>query len=192
MAMVEVFMKIDGGLSANYLREILNYDPETGIFTWKVCRGSSRAGNVAGSKGGDGYTQISINGKSYKAHRVAWLYVTGEWPEYQVDHRNGVKHDNKWNNLREATQAQNGQNQKLRRTNVSGYLGVCWCAKYSKWQAQIMVNKRNRFLGIFDDPAEAHNAYLAAKAELHEFQRVPRDIESSAPFSSQRVAANRR
>jgi len=156
------------------LRELLNYNPETGIFTWNVKKRRASAGERAGSNSTIGYRQIGIDGRDYFEHRLAWLYVYGEWPEFEIDHRNGVRSDNRILNLRQATKAQNGQNQKPRSTNTSGIAGVSWSKRRSKWVAYIMVNNKHRHLGLFDDIQKAEEAYLNAKQELHSFQPTPR------------------
>src|SRR5690349_15052213 len=98
-------------LTQQYLKEILHYDPETGVFIWYTSRGHCKAGNVAGSLN-LGYILIGICNFKYQAHRLAWLYMTGEWPTFEIDHKNGVSSDNRWENLREATRIINGQNRR--------------------------------------------------------------------------------
>jgi hypothetical protein len=153
--------------SAERLRELLHYDPATGIFTW-LARANSRVhgGDVAGSVNGRGYRQIGIDGRKYRAHRLAFLYMTGEWPVEQIDHINGVTVDNRWANLRPADQSLNNANTSRSKRNTSGYKGVSWHATKRKWKAEIGVNGRRRYLGYFSDPAEAHAAYVTA-AEHH-------------------------
>lgn len=159
------------------LKELLLYDPETGVFTWlsKPNR-SIRMGDVAGCMA-SGYRQIKIDGRLYRAHRLAWLYVHGKWPADQIDHINGVRDDNRIVNLREATQSQNQQNRTANANNTSGFPGVCWSKQKRKWRSQIKLASRNKYLGIFDTPVAAHAAYLAAKAELHTFQPITRDSQ---------------
>ena len=161
------------------LKELLSYDQNTGVFVW-LAQTSSRAkiGDIAGTLMAIGYRLIGIDGKLYRAHRLAWFYMTGDWPVAGMDHINGVKDDNRWDNLREATQAENSQNMAIRSDNTSGYMGVCWDRRKGKWQAQIKVAGRNKHLGYFDMPEAAHAAYLAAKAEIHTFQPIPRTIET--------------
>jgi hypothetical protein len=115
---------------------------------------------------------LSIDGRQYAAHRLAWLHMTGEWPPADIDHANGDPGDNRWNNLRAATRAQNISNGRKRSTNTSGFKGVSWRSAKEKWQAAITVNGLKRFLGYFDDPAEAHAAYVRAAEKYHgEFAR---------------------
>lgn len=156
------------------LKELLRYDPDTGVFTWAVKRPASRArvGDVAGHKSARGYLVISLCSTQEYAHRLAWLYVHGAFPSKGLDHIDGDKLNNRIANLREATQAQNLQNIGSRR-NSTGYTGVRIRSDRSAgklFAAQIMVNRKNINLGYFDTPEEAHEAYLKGKAELHTFQ----------------------
>lgn len=139
-------------LTFEEVRALLSYDPETGILRWKV-RASNRvrAGDRAGSiDGREGYRRIRIGGRNYKEHRIAWLLQTGKWPAEQIDHRNGVRWDNRFNNLREATNAENGRNGDLRSSNTSGVPGVDWYARVGKWRARITLHGRQKYLGYFD------------------------------------------
>ena len=140
------------------LQKGLKYCALTGVFF--------RRGNVAGTLSRAGYIRIRYLGDIVSAHRLAFLAVTGSWPEGDVDHINGVRHDNRWSNLRDVTTSVNLQNQRdPHENNQSGYLGVSW--KTGKWKAQIKLNGVVRILGRFDDPAVAHQAYLKAKRRLH-------------------------
>lgn len=158
------------------LRELLHYDAETGVFTWLVNRGPARIGAIAGSKTGHGYIVISIDCQRYYAHRLAWLYVFEEWPEDQIDHKNGNGCDNRIANIRECTNAQNCQNLGVHRSNTSGLTGVRWDQSRSKWAAQIRKGGKIIPLGRFNTKEAAYQAYLAAKREAHEFQPVPRGL----------------
>ena len=141
-------------LTAAYVRSILDYDPETGWFRWKWrddlrrCDNARCAGNVAGAQDGNGYHRIRIDGRRYKAHRLAWLIVTGAWPAEQIDHRNGVRDDNRVANLREATNRENGRNGRLPRNNTSGFKGVSWHRQSRRWQAYIMIDYHIHHLGL--------------------------------------------
>lgn len=163
-------------VSAERLREVLHYDADTGHFTWLVSHPRVRSGDSAGCINHDGYICIRIDGSSYMAHRLAWLYMTGEWPAGDIDHKYGIRNDNRWSELRVADHVKNGQNQrKAQKHNKCGLLGVY--ARYGRWRATIRVAGKGKHLGCFDTPAEAHAAYLAAKAGLHPFQtlvEVPR------------------
>lgn len=159
-------------LTAARLRELLHYDPETGLFKRRHGR---RAGAIAGSRNpSHGYIIVRVDGREYRAHRLAWLYVNGCWPVEQVDHRDGDRQNNAFSNLRECNNAENSQNRRRRSDNASGFVGVTWDRQVCRWRSQIKKAGRNVCLGFFDDPARAHSAYLHAKASLHEFQRTPR------------------
>jgi hypothetical protein len=164
-----------GKINAARARELLNYNPETGIFVWEK-RTSNRIsiGNRAGRENGNGYRRIAIDGFSYYEHQLAWLYIYGEWPEYEIDHRDGNGLNNSLSNLRQATHAENSQNQALRSTNSSGATGVSWSKLRSKWESSIWVGCEKKFLGLFDNFCDADAAYLKAKKELHKFQPIPR------------------
>ncbi len=155
---------------------LLSYDRETGKFTWLVRpRKNTPAGSIAGSVKTNGYIKITINGRSFQAHRLAWFYMHGEWPPptEEMDHINRIRSDNRAVNLRVATRSQNKANSKRPAHNTSGFKGVSWNKVMSKWLAQIDVNRRNINLGYFDDPQEAHAAYCRAAAEYHgEFART--------------------
>lgn len=154
------------------LKELLDYYPSSGNFHWKVQRGATAPGDLAGTLTTDGYVRVNLDSRAYKAHRLAWLYVHGVWPTPGIDHRNGIRHDNRIKNLREATPAQNSQNLSRTSLNTSGLVGVV--RKRDKWQSQIAVGGAYHYLGCFATPERAHKAYLKAKAELHTFCPVPR------------------
>lgn len=161
-------------LTAQRLREVLHYDPETGVFTWRVQPSSQvKVGDVAGGPGDQGYARITVDGFNRSAHRLAWLYMHGEFPKNQIDHADGVRNNNRLSNLRESSQSENCQNRAMRSDNTSGFIGVN--RKKGKWRAQIMVEGKNTTVGYFDDPAAAYVARLAAQATLFKFQPVPRD-----------------
>lgn len=157
-------------LTQSRLKELLNYNPDTGEFSWLVAAGRVMRGAKAGHLHSGGYRHIQIDGKVYRAHRLVWLYMTGAWPSDQIDHRNVVRDDNRWDNLREATNAENCQNANLYKNNRSGFMGVAWESRRQKWKAAIMVAGRHKHLGYFTTPEAAHAAYLAAKSILHTFQ----------------------
>ena len=113
------------GLTQVKLKTYLEYTPDTGLFVWKIKLSNSIGkGSVAGSEDAYGYIQIELLGFAYKAHRLAWFYMTGEWPKDQLDHENRVRNDNRWNNLREASQTQNSQNQSTSYNTTSGLKGA--------------------------------------------------------------------
>ena len=117
-------------IDAPELRRLLSYDPKTGDFRWRVSRGGGvRAGDLAGTLHSGGYWQIYVNNRLYLAHRLAWLYVYGKWPDKGIDHKNGIRTDNRICNLREATASQNGANKGRLTRNTSGFKGVSWISK---------------------------------------------------------------
>ena len=154
-------------LTQERLKELLDYDPETGVFVWKVNKNRARAGATAGTKNNRLYTVIRIDRKDYTAHRLAWFYMYGTWPKDQLDHINRVRNDNRIGNLREATMQQNQWNPSKRKDNSSGYTGVGWHKKTEKWMAYIVINMKQKYLGLFNTPEEAHTAYVKAKEEHH-------------------------
>jgi hypothetical protein len=148
------------------LKELLHYDEETGIFTWKVSTGRSKVGQIAGSPS-QKYIHISIKGKKYKAHRLAWLYVYGVWPIGILDHEDQVRHHNWIKNLRQVTHSENGQNRWKNRNNTSGHKGVTFHKRWKKWVARIKVQGKQIFLGNFDTPELAAQAYKQAQEKQH-------------------------
>lgn len=155
-------------LTQDRLKALVNYAPETGVFTWNMARRRCRPGDKIGCRMKNGYICIRVDDILYTAHRLAWRYMTGEWPSAQIDHINGDRADNRFSNLREATNAQNAQNRK-RKDNKSGFPGVR--RENDKWLAEIKVNYVGRRIGLFETPEQAHEAYLKAKHELHPFSR---------------------
>lgn len=147
--------------------EALEYNQETGYLFWKQSRGTKKAGTIAGSVNNKGYVIVQLNGKTYQAHRLAWMLHHKKYDFQSIDHINGIKTDNRIVNLREATLTQNQQNQRQARVdNKSGYLGVC---KYKdKWMACIKIQGKSKHIGYFESPELAHKAYLTAKREHHE------------------------
>lgn len=154
-------------LTVERLREVLAYDSERGVFTWRVRRRGVRVGGVSGCVRRDGYRLIRVYGFLYLAHRLAWLYMTGKWPIDEVDHKNGVPGDDWFDNLREASRSGNMQNQRrAKRGNATGLLGVC--RNRDKFIARIVVDGKRRHLGTFTNAEVAHAAYVEAKRTLHQ------------------------
>ncbi len=150
-------------LTQERLQELLHYDPETGVFTWRISRGRSVAGSRAGAINHHGYSQIQIDGVIYRAHNLAWLYVNGSFPTISLDHANCVKSDNRLDNLRVATNSQNGANYRVTRRNKSGYKGVTTLKR--GYCAKIMVAGDLRYLGFFKSPIDAARAYDSAAVD---------------------------
>jgi len=151
------------------LKEVLHYDPETGDFTWQVSTANCiKVGALAGSKDSYGYHKIAIKGKTYKAHRLAWLYTHGEFPEDAIDHINGVRDDNRIVNLRAVTIQENQRNQKKFVHNTSGTTGVHWHKRHGRWQARVFAGGKRIHLGSFVDLDLAIEARQKAD-KLHNF-----------------------
>jgi hypothetical protein len=158
----------------NRLREVLHYEPETGVFTWLVSTGRrTHIGDVAGCIKGGGYQQIRIDGSIYLSHRLAFFFITGIWPRHQIDHINMARADNRWINLRMATRSQNMANRRAYAANKSGFKGVSFNKKARKWKATICIDGKNRHLGSRDTREEAATLYAEAAEKYHgEFARV--------------------
>lgn len=156
------------------LREVLQYDPDTGVFVWLVSTSNRvKVGAVAGRIRSDGSVRIGFDGRLYLAHRLAWFSVHGCWPSAELDHLNRNPEDNRLCNLREATKTQNMWNTKRRCDNSTGFKGVIWSKQKRKFQARITINGEPRHLGFFDDPSRAHAAYVsAAQRHFGEFARA--------------------
>lgn len=164
-------------LTAADARQLLHYEPETGVLVWRyqdrsrfdsemAWRSKARFfGKPAGSIQVNGYRSICIRGRRYYAHRIAWLMMTDRWPSADVDHANGDRSDNRWGNLRAATRSQNHQNRLGRQTT-----GASWHARMGCWRAVVVVNGRQKHVGYFDTEEAAAAAYRKAKAEYHVFQ----------------------
>jgi len=150
---------VRGELTQEYLKGLLHYDPDTGIFKYiRSPQYSISFGDIAGSKQLSGYLSININGKSYRLHRLAWLYMTGSFPKEQIDHINHKRDDNRWCNLREVTKKDNARNMAMQKRNTSGFCGV-WLDKRSmKWVADIFTGKDKKHLGRFIDKNDAIKA----------------------------------
>lgn len=150
------------------LKSLLHYDPETGVFTWRVkCGTRGRIGAIAGYLHPRGYTRIHMNKTTFDAHRLAWLYVYGEWASEEIDHINRVRSDNRIVNLRKVSRSANIQNSSIRRDNTSGAKGVCWHKAANKWCARISINRKRLPLGVYDDLSDAIEARKAAELKYH-------------------------
>jgi hypothetical protein len=157
-------------LTAAQLRELFSYDPETGIFTrLKTTCWCAKAGMEVGSDDMHGYKTVRIGKASYKIHRLAWLYVHGEWPKGDVDHLNGQRSDNRIANLRDVPRQTNLQNcrQAASHNLSTGVLGVYPTRSGKRFEAAISINNRKCRIGVFDTVDEAHAAYIEAKRSLH-------------------------
>jgi len=140
-------------LTQLYLKSVLHYDPDTGVFTWIKCSKQNQRflGKSAGTVGNRGYRFIRVNNKTYQAHRLVFLYLTGSFPPIGTDHINGVRDDNRWVNLRAVDAAENKRNTKRPKHNTSGVIGVRWYKQNSKWLASISTHGKRIYLGLFSD-----------------------------------------
>jgi hypothetical protein len=165
-------------LTQALLKEFLHYDPLTGVFTRLASRKISTIGNEVGSKNAGGYLQVRLGSKTYLMHRLAFLYMTGDFPEHMADHINGIRDDNRWENLRPATRSQNLQNTGAYSRNSTGFKGVSFGASEGTYAAQIGFEGKKISLGIFTTAEAAALAYKIKSEELHSHRR-PSDTESS-------------
>ena len=159
------------GLTADLLRQQVEYDQQTGVFRRRRSFGPNvRVGQVAGSLKKDGYVRFSVLGKTHMAHRLAWLYVMGQWPINEIDHINSIRADNRFSNLRDVPKKTNAENRRTAsRLKVSGLaLGVAFNKAMQKFQASITTGGKPRYLGLYDTEEQAHQAYVAVKRQLHE------------------------
>lgn len=146
-------------LDLKELQRRFHYDPETGVFTRKVRMGRTSIGSFAGTKNREGYLAIHVGHKKYLAHRLAWLCVTGNWPKQYIDHKNGIKHDNRICNLQDVSRSVNGRNTQKHREGK-----LPWCTfveATKKWTAQITVNGKQKYLGCYDTQQQAHDRSLS-------------------------------
>lgn len=160
-------------ITAERLREVLHYDPETGIFRWLTMTSNRivHIGAIAGTMTDRGYLKIGIDGHRYLAHLLAWLYIHGEWPP-RLDHRDTVRNHNWIDNLRISTASQNQFNMRRKKSNTSGFKGVSWDKNRQLWRARIRASQREVYLGHHPSREEAHAAYCRAAQEHHgEFAR---------------------
>lgn len=158
-------------LTADRLREVLHYEPSTGVFTRRTFSApNATAGMVAGcARTKRRCVEIRVDGKLYKAHRLAWLYMTGAWPQNVIDHINGDPYCNRFLNLRDVTNMVNVQNVKRAAiTNSTGVLGVTRLRSSGKFKAQISIDGITKNLGHFASAEQAHAVYIAAKRKHHE------------------------
>jgi len=162
-------------ISLERLKEVLDYNPETGLFIWKISTGCISKGNVAGCPcKKHNYRLIRIDKVLYRANRLAWFYMTGEWPENDIDHKDTDKLNDKFENLRPATRLQNQGNHNLSKRNSSGFKGVHWSKRHNRWVVKVGQNYVGEFLNL-TDAALAYNK--AAKSYFgEEFARINENV----------------
>lgn len=179
----------ENSITCEFVRKVLDYDPESGILLWRerqkqdfkrsyeFKRWNSRyagkkAGTISNPKRGTPYLRVKLNGKTYEAHRLIWFYMTDEWPLHEIDHRDSDGLNNRWLNLRNATDQQNCANRSVRSDNSLGIKGVYFDKESRRYRAEIQVSGRKIYLGRFDTPEEGSRAYMAAAA--HHFGEFAR------------------
>lgn len=159
-------------LTLDRLKQLLSYSPTTGQWIWLRAHRKIKPGDRAGAKDA-GYWRIKVDGKSYKASRLACFYMTGEWPPGDVDHKNLDRGDDRWENIRPATRSQNRANTRPEVRNTSGYKGVSFSKQHKKWRVNLKKDGRTIFIGLFSTKEEGACAYAtAAKAHFGAFARV--------------------
>jgi len=154
-------------ITQDRLKSLLTYDRETGDFCWRIKRPRCKLGCVAGTHSYHGYTVIKLDGVSYKAHRLAWLYETGVWPTAEIDHINRVRDDNRFSNLRLATRFSNCQNKVKFENAHSKHIGVSRSFNGKRWRAYIDFNGKRRTLGVFDTETQALQARKNVESQLY-------------------------
>jgi len=161
-------------ITAERLRDLAHYDPETGVMRWRVNRdraGNAKAGDALGHPDKDGHLRAKVDGRSYYIHRLAFLYMNGDWPAAQIDHRDCNPANNAWENLRPATQSENQRNQSVAKNNQLGVKGVRRFR--DKYRAAITVNGKTQHLGTYATAEVAHAVYRrAVRAQHGEFGRA--------------------
>ena len=153
-------------LTQDRIKDLLDYNQDTGEFTWKTSRRCVKAGTIGGHLRSDGYIYIKVDGVTCLAHRLAWLYINNEWPVDEIDHVNHIKDDNRLINLRVVTHAENSRNKSLSTNNTSGHIGVSWHKASRKWRVNIHVNGKENFLGCF---ANKNDAVITRKMADYEY-----------------------
>lgn len=164
----------DRDLTLERLKYLVHYNPTTGMFTRLVATsGRASVGSICGDTDSKGYWRLRVDGRRYLAHRLAWFYMTGEWPKGEVDHKNRERTDNRWSNLRDSDTFTNKRNTPAYKNNRVGFKGVSWHTCSKKWRARIRIDGTEMNLGLFDTPEEANAAYAkAAKRYFGEFARA--------------------
>jgi len=159
-------------LTYHRARELFEYEPTSGLLTWRVSKGTKNAGNVGGTMSRDGYIRVQADKHTHLVHRIAFLLMIGEWPDFEIDHINGIPTDNRWSNLRHVTRDENAKNLKRYANNKSGFKGVCWHERLRKWQVRINCNGVQYHLGYHTELEQANACYAGAAAlAFGQFQR---------------------
>jgi hypothetical protein len=155
-------------LTQKRLKELLHYDPETGVFIRKIRTGDNvHVDDIAGSRHCEGYREISLCGERYLEHVLVWFYLNGEWPEDGIDHINEIRDDNCEGNLRLANHSQNGCHRGKQKNNTSGFKCVSFDKRRNNWYSYINVNGKRFYLGRYDTSEKAYAAYCEAAKKYH-------------------------
>lgn len=157
-------LRPDTPIKGKPLKDWLSYDPSTGMFTTRRSYGGFRAGDRVGGRKSDGYRTITFDGVTYQEHHLAWFFATGSWPTDEIDHISHARDDNRLENLREASTAENCKNKSLMKNNTSGVAGVYWAPRQKRWKASIHVNRKNLHLGYFASIEDATAARRQAQS----------------------------
>lgn len=158
--------EVKDSLTQEQLKRALHYNPDTGEFTWVMPFSRKIApGSRAGCKNSEGYIIIGVNGKRYHAHRLAWLYMEGYFPEHQIDHKKGIRDDNRWSQISHATHACNMQNTKISKNNTSGFPGVYRNDTKGRWRASISIGGKTLFCGLYENALDAALARFAVEQQ---------------------------
>ena len=153
-------------LTQDRLKELLQYDADTGVFTWRTTRRAAKAGELAGTLSFTKYIKISVDARVYLAHRLVWLYTHGEWPPLDIDHINRIRNDNRLANLRLADRYINSRNANTRKDSLSGIKGVRWNKPRGKWESRIQHNHKPITIGYYDNSQDAAQARKIAEILL--------------------------
>lgn len=165
-------MKYRQTITLERLHAVARLDADQGRFFATCQRGPLVVGDMMGRERKDGYRTVCIDGVDYLEHRLVWFWTHEEWPKGDVDHREGYPNENRPGDIRDSTRSQNLANSKRPKHNTSGFKGVAWHSKAKRWRAEISVNRKRIYLGLFDNPVEAHAAYCIAADQHHgEFAR---------------------
>lgn len=155
-------------ITQKQLKSKLSYSPIVGVFEWRCSGHAITKGGLAGGVcKSSGYVIVGVMGKHYRAHNLAWLYMTGEWPEMDIDHKDGDRTNNAFNNLRLATKQQNQWNKQMSDQNTSGEKGVCFDKSTQKWRGQVGIGDKRIHVGLFKSKEEAASAVRAKRVSLH-------------------------
>ena len=156
-------------ITQEHLQYLFTYDKQVGHLVRNFRRGKAQKGTYSTCKDRDGYIVLGVDGKTYREHRLIWMYHYGKFPEHDIDHINWVRDDNRIENLRDVTKSQNKQNSPVQKNNKCGVKGVWIHKQTKKWCASIYINGKNKYIGSYKSLEEAEAAYKAAKKIVHDF-----------------------